>query len=586
MINRIYANDKRFKAVEFKKGLNVIVADRQKESDDKDSRNGVGKTTLINIIHYCLGADLNRKLLPVDEIEDWVFYCDLDLSGVNVVVSRAISKTGVVEVVGDTSNLPVAPEIDEKTGVVFYKSSDWKRLLGVSLFGLNSTTEDKYTPTFRGVLPYFVRVGIDAYSIPFSYFRSPKSWQVQVSNAFLLGLNWRHATESQVLKDKAAAVKALNTAINTSIVQSKGELEAERVRLQKQVDHDGKMLIEFRVHPRYEELQDQANELSSEIQKLNNRNLFLKRKLSRYEESVASEKAPNENSVVSLYQAMGVQLAESVKKSLSEAKDFHKTIVLNRRNFLSAEITEISQEISINSDDVAKLSGQRSEIMNLLRTHGALDEFVKYQNDLSEKKARLEALKDKITDIQSMTKKSKELKAKRIALDSRLARDFEESKGEWEQAIEGFNENSLALYNNPGNLIINISDSGVVKENTYKFSVEIPRSNSEGVGRMKIFCYDLMLVNKFCQLNKIDFLVHDTTMFDGVDSRQVAHALEYANNKGQGSGFQYICFFNSDSIPYEDFSESFNLDDFIRLRLSDKRPEDSLMGFHFELPRK
>ena len=103
---------------------------------------------------------------------------------------------------------------------------------------------------------------------------------------------------------------------------------------------------------------------------------------------------------------------------------------------------------------------------------------------------------------------------------------------------------------------------------------------------MKVFCYDLMLVNKFTQSNMIDFLVHDTTMFDGVDSRQVAHALEHANAKGQGAGFQYICFFNSDSIPYEDFSENFDVDSFIRLRLSDKRPEDSLLGFHFELHRK
>jgi uncharacterized protein YydD (DUF2326 family) len=185
-----------------------------------------------------------------------------------------------------------------------------------------------------------------------------------------------------------------------------------------------------------------------------------------------------------------------------------------------------------------------------------------------------------------MTKKSKEIKSKRIALDSRLARDFEDSRPIWEKAIEGFNENSLALYNNPGNLIINISEDGVVKENVYKFDVEIPRSNSEGVGRMKVFCYDLMLVDKFSKNGGINFLVHDTTMFDGVDSRQVAHALEHARSKGLETGFQYICFFNSDSVPLGDFSNGFDLNDYVRLRLSDKRPEDSLLGFHFELPRK
>ena len=587
MINRIFANDKRFKPVKFKRGLNIILADRQQESDEKDSRNGVGKTTLIHIIHYCLGAGLNKKVLPLDKMDDWEFYCDLQLCGSSLVAKRAISNASIIEIAGETKELPIQPEIDEKTGVVFYKLSEWKRLLGICLFGLKGITEDKYAPTFRGLLPYFVRVGLDAYSKPFSYLRNQKSWQIQVSNAYLLGLNWRYATESQqLLKDQDAAAKALSTAINTSIVQSKGELEAERVRLQRDVSREEKMLSEFRVHPQYENLQDTANDLTREIQALNNKNLFLKRKLSRYEDSVASEGLPESSNVASLYAELGIQLGDAVKRSLEEAKRFHRDVVKNRKNFLEAEISEIQTSISDIQGKIEKLGTQRSNVFNLLKAHGALDEFVRFQNDLSEKKAKLESLKDKISDIQSMTKKSKEIKLKRIALDSKLARDFEESKPTWEKAIEGFNENSLALYNNPGNLIINISENGVVKESAYKFDVEIPRSNSEGVGRMKVFCYDLMLVDKYCQNGGIDFLVHDTTMFDGVDSRQVAHALEHANTKGIETGFQYICFFNSDSVPYEDLSDEFVFDDYVRLRLSDKRPEDSLLGFHFELPRK
>jgi uncharacterized protein YydD (DUF2326 family) len=586
MITRIYANDNRFKAVEFQKGLNVILADRQAESDDKDSRNGVGKTTLINVIHYGLGADLSKKALPVEEIKDWIFYFQIELKGIPLTVSRAISNAGIVEVSGQTSGLPVKPEVDEKTGLIFYKLSEWKKLLGICLFDLNGISEDKYVPTFRGLLPYFVRVGLDAYSKPFKYFGNQKSWQIQVSNAYLLGLNWRYATESQILKDQDGAAKALNTAINNSIVPTKGELEAERVRLQKVVDNEERELIEFKVHPKYAEFQSTANNLTSEIQSLNNKTLVLNRKLSRYEDSIKSESEPEIANVLSLYEDAGVHFGDGVKKSLQEAKRFHQEIVTNRKDFLSAEIAEIKAKISESQSKIERLSEQRSKVMSLLKTHGALEEFTRFQGELSAKKAILEALKEKITDIQSMTKKSKEIKTKRITLDSKLARDFEESKPIWEKAIEGFNENSLALYNHPGNLIINISENGVVKENAYKFDVEIPRSTSEGVGRMKVFCYDLMLVDKFAQSGGVDFLVHDTTMFDGVDSRQVAHALEYANTKGQESDFQYICFFNSDSVPHDDFNKEFSLDEYVRLSLSDKRPEDSLLGFHFELPRK
>lgn len=586
MITRIYANDKRFKPIEFKTGLNIVLADRQKESDAKDSRNGVGKTTLMHIIHFCLGADLNRKALPVNEIEDWIFFFEMDFNGVSFKANRAISNAGAIEVEGQLDDLPISPEVDEKTGKFFYKLADWKNLLGIYFFDLKGIREDKYIPFFRGLISYFVRVGIGAYSKPFLYFQNQKGWQTQVLNAYLLGLNWRHATGAQRLKDQDSAAKALNTAIKTSIVPSKGELEADRVRLQKEVANDKKALSEFKVHPKYSELQLSANTLTKEIQDFNNKNLILKRKLDRYEDSISSENEPEMSSVISLYEDVGIHLGDSLKKSLKEAKKFHLEIVRNRKDFLNTEISEIKTQISENEDNVNELSNQRAEIMELLSTHGALDEFTKYQNDLSEKKAKLEALKEKINDIQSMTKKGKEIKAERIKLDSKLARDFEDSRPDWEKAIELFNENSQALYNNPGNLIINISENGVVRENAYRFDVEIPKSTSEGVSRMKIFCYDLMLVEKFARDKGIDFLIHDTTMFDGVDKRQVAHALEHANKKGNEVGFQYICFFNSDNLPMEDFSDDFNLDNHVCLRLSDKRPEDSLMGFHFELPRK
>ncbi len=586
MITRIYANDKRFKPIEFRKGLNIVLADRQKESDAKDSRNGVGKTTLIHIIHFCLGADLSKKVLPVNEIEDWIFFFEMDLKGIQFTASRTIESPGTIEVEGIEGDLPLSPEIDEEMGKQFYKLADWKKLLEICLFDLRGGRENKYIPSFRGLINYFVRVGLGAYNKPFLYFQNQKGWQTQVLNAYLLGLNWRHATGAQRLKDKNSAAKALGTAIKTSIIPSKGELEADRVRLQKEVTNEEKALSEFKIHPRYSELQTSANSLTIKIKDLNNKNIILTRKLSRYEDSISSESEPEMSSVLSLYEDVGVHFSESLKKSLEEAKKFHTEIVKNRKDFLNTEISEINTQLSDNEDEIKRLDGERAEVLRLLSTHGALEEYTKFQNELLEKKAKLEALKEKINDIQSMTKKGKEIKAERIKLDSKLARDFEDSRPRWEKAIEWFNENSQALYNNPGNLIINISENGVVTENAYKFDVEIPRSTSEGVGRMKIFCYDLMLVEKFTKDKGINFLVHDTTMFDGVDKRQVAHALEHADKKGKGVGFQYICFFNSDSLPMEDFSDEFRLDDYVRLRLSDKRPEDSLLGFHFELPRK
>lgn len=575
MIHKVYASDKRFKTVEFYAGLNIILADKKQESGKKDSRNGLGKTTLINVIHFCFGADLNKKLLPVEEIKDWTFFIEFDLCGERIIASRKIDNSGIIRVKGNVIQLPIKSEFDEKEQFYFYKNDDWKRLLGIYLFGLTNTSRTKYIPTFRNLISYFLRSGVDAYSKPFSYFRSQPPWNTQVHNAFLLGLNWDHASAAQEIKDKSKAVTSLNTAIKTGIISSQGELEAERVHLQTTLDKERKALAAFKVHPQYQEIQEQANDLTGDIHDFSNKNLMLRRKLERYESSIKSEHVPEDFAVAQLYQEAGLHFGESLKKTLTEAKNFHNTIVKNRRHFLQAEIEEIKNQLSSMSKKIESGISERANLMSILQTYGALEEFTLLQERMIEKKSQLESIKTKISDIQEMSARKKEIKAEKIELETKLQRDYEQSRPEWEKAVSEFNENSQALYNESGNLIINVSDNG------YSFDVEIPRSSSEGVGKMKIFCYDLMLTELFTKRGKINFLIHDSTIFDGVDSRQTAHALEHAHKKAIKTGFQYICAFNSDMLPISDFSKDFNIQNFVRLTLTDQDPKDGLMGFRF-----
>ena len=79
----------------------------------------------------------------------------------------------------------------------------------------------------------------------------------------------------------------------------------------------------------------------------------------------------------------------------------------------------------------------------------------------------------------------------------------------------------------------------------------------------------------------LDFLVHDSVIYDGVDARQRALALELVAEISTKNNFQYICTLNSDMIPTSDFSEGFNLDAFTRLRLSDADPSGSLLGIRY-----
>src|SRR4030042_1634573 len=109
MIKKVFANKPSFKAVEFQPGFNVIWADRTKESTKKDSRNGLGKTTLIEIIHFCLGAKHPAQggVLGNKGLLGWTFSMELDFAGRAFTVRRNTEKPNRVFIDGDWSYWPI-----------------------------------------------------------------------------------------------------------------------------------------------------------------------------------------------------------------------------------------------------------------------------------------------------------------------------------------------------------------------------------------------------------------------------------------------------------------------------------------------
>ncbi len=138
----------------------------------------------------------------------------------------------------------------------------------------------------------------------------------------------------------------------------------------------------------------------------------------------------------------------------------------------------------------------------------------------------------------------------------------------------------MCLYDMYANLVVDTDRNG-----NYKFYISREKS-SEGIERMDIFCYDLMLIEMYRKNvpQGIDFLIHDSTLYDAVDSRQRAKAIELANEKSNQHDFQYIFTINSDQLPLNDFSEGFNYNDYVVKYLTDKDISESLLGIMFSSP--
>lgn len=587
MIHSVSANRRLFHPVQFTPGLNVILAERTTTSTQKDTRNGLGKSTLIDILDFCLGSRATKgKGLLIGPLAGWEFTVEITLAGNRVKVTRAIDTPNRFVISGDTTGWVEQPDVDKSEGERVFNLGRWKSLLGWALFGVSRSNDAlKYKPTYRSLLSYFIRRGADAYVDPFRHARQQQPWDVQLHTAYLLGLNWENASKWQKLKEQEKGLKAIGEAIKTGAMEGAwgtvGELEAERVQLEVQVGMESGALQNFKVHPQFEAVQDEADRATADIHRLTNENVSDRRRLARFKESITAEKPPSDIAIDKIYEESGIVFPDSVCRTLEEAKKFHAKIVENRRSFLETEIERIDRRIAQRNEEIKELTYSRASSLEILSTHGALQEMTKLQERHVETRGKLDRVRARISEIKDLTARKRDVKVHKTELAKVAEQDHEQRRDVWTVPVRLFNDNSLALYKSPGRLVIDITESG------FKYDVEISRSGSEGVGKMQVFCFDLMLLQLMAKTpSRLDFLVHDSGLYDGVDERQRALALERAKEITEQTGTQYICTLNSDMVPLAEFSKGFEFDKHVRLTLTDKNPSDSLLGFQFERPSK
>lgn len=571
MIHELYSNKPNyFNHISFNKGINIILADGN-DNLEENSRNGLGKTTMINIIHFCLGAQKNEDL-PMQKLSDWEFTIVIDLFDEKITATRSFKNTSIITVKGDFDNFPIKPNYSKENKTYFYPIKSWTTLLGQSLFNLKIDDTLKIKPSFRMLISYFIRRTDTDFKKPFkTASTSIKPIYSDLCTCLFLGLNWRLISKYRELNDENKDLTKNKKNIKESY-GTMGELRPEINRLKKDVENYKSELDNFEILESYSDFEKEANKLTEELHELYHKRSILNKKLKQYEDSITSEETP-EIDIEKIYNEVNFYFNENIKKTLNESKKFHENIILNRKKFLESEILSVQNELSEIEDSITQKSKQRSKSMDVLNNFGALHEYTAIQNKYITKKQNLEELESIIEKYETITFKKQKIKSEKIEIEDKIQLDYLENKSHLDNLINLFSENSSKLYDVPGDLVIDTIDKG------FEFEIKIPKSKSLGKSKMMTFCYDLMLLETFYDENLIDFLVHDSNIFDGVDSRQYGNSLNLINEKCQEKDLQYICMLNSDSIPKDKIN--FDLDEKIILKLTDEKIEDSLLGFEF-----
>lgn len=95
------ANKETFHPIYFHDGINIIVGKQitPTNKNDGNTYNGVGKSLILHLIHFCLGA---RKISSFEEkIPDWEFTLNFIIDNKNYSCKRSTSNQNSIECNGE-----------------------------------------------------------------------------------------------------------------------------------------------------------------------------------------------------------------------------------------------------------------------------------------------------------------------------------------------------------------------------------------------------------------------------------------------------------------------------------------------------
>lgn len=581
---RLGSTDRRFRSVDFHEGsrLNLLTAYKTRAAGVGDSRNGTGKTAMALIVRYLLGGSKPTKLAKAPELTGHEFFGLFEMQGRDgsperVTVRRAFDSTKVrVEGWSRSSDKPMSV-------------NEWSALLSLHVFRLPEGLE---RPTVGQLVGQFVRTDF----LPTKVHPTESDWESGCRYAFLFGLDASIAAGAGEVARLDKQQKALNQAARDgALADLKLDVAGLRGRLvtaRRERDESALELSNFRVEERYQDHQTRANALSVEIRDLNEQELILQRKLTDLDRALDEETQPEATERLSratqaVYSEAGIAFSEVVLKRFDDVQAFHESVVRNRKLFLQNERSTASESLLSVQRRRREQDTERSSLLVLLQESVAVGTYLAAQGSLAHLQAEIAGIEDRLKMAEKLENLGEDRDARAVENKRRMRLEVAEQETLLDEARALFGDLAAEIYGHGTGRTKRASlDLGVSpKQGNFLVNPEIAADGSAGISSVKTFVMDMVTMCMAAKTgHSLGFLIHDSALFDPVDSEQIASCLNIGARLAEERGFQYIVTMNSDALTsaIADSDGAFDGGPYLlNLRLSDASDEQKLFGFGF-----
>ena len=528
--------------IEFHKGLNLIVDETPENTTG--TGNNVGKTTVLRLIDYCLGGDVDGIYRnPEDKHESYALVKDF-LIGNNVIVTLIL----VDDL--DTPSKKVVIERDFKTGrssLIRINGKDVTRKDFVAELESAIFPEVKTeTPSFRQIIAHNIRIDNLRLENTLKTLTMGKNEEYEALYLFMFGCPNDSAARKTQLAQELDTEKKYKRRMERN--RSKNEYKAAL----SVIESDIEKLIERKDNLNINEnLQldiNSLNALRAQINKVTSRTSLLSLRRELINETVESFDKQNFGEDVVQLEMIYKQASAYVPKmqrTFKELVDFHNTMLENKKAFVAQELPSIQEEIESLSVELERLKEKETVMAEKVLksdTYEELEVIIVQLSELSRRKGEFESY---ISQIESAEKAIKEKCEEMKKIDDGLfTADFAQRlEAQRDKFNKIFSEVSHEIYDEQ--YIISYEVDTQKGKQLYKFHITDVANFSSGKKQGEISCFDIAYT-VFADQESIPclhFILNDKKeLVHGNQLNKFAEAVNKYN-------VQFVCSMLYDKLP-------------------------------------
>ena len=475
----------------FFSGLNLIV-DNTPTTDTQVTGNNVGKTTVLKLIDFCLGAhastvysDTENRKSVYDTVRDFLIQNEVSIK---LVLVDSLHDIDTRQLVLERNFLPRKDSIRKINGELISDKHYEAKLLH-HIFPEHQN--DK--PTFRQIISHNIRYKdenihntlqtLDRYTTDVEY---------ETLYLFLFGCSFVDGAKKQSLLAKISQEENYKERLEKQ--QTINSYEIALALIEEDIVSLHKKKEKFNLNEDFDRDLDQLNDIKYQINKASTTLSKMNLRINIIQEA----KSEMENTVSkidllqlkTLYNEVSFHVS-GIQKTFNDLVSYHNNMIVEKIRFITAELPELMQKSTVEKANLKALLEREKELTEKILKGDSFDELEKIITELNEKyriKGEYETIISQITEVE---KNIDQLRSEIATIDNYL---FSSDFGEMlKTQIMKFNSYFSTISNDLYGERYVLSQDKVTnrrKQQIYKFH-SFNANLSSGKKQGEILCFDL-----------------------------------------------------------------------------------------------